>query len=71
MGSYAATEMWDRNVFRPTPFSETDACPALWDFVRWVSNISADTQAYYTEGPPPPPPVRRPPTLTLTLPLPR
>ena len=56
VGSYFATEMWDRDVFRPTQYATTGACPPLMDLVLFLRNATLDTQAYYVNALAPPPP---------------
>jgi len=56
VGSYFATEMWDRNVFRPTQYGEGGACPPLMDLVLFLRNATLDTQAYYIQPRALPPP---------------
>ena len=56
VGSYLATEIWDRTVFRPTQYGEGGACPPLMDLVLWLRNATLDTQAYYINPRALPPP---------------
>ena len=57
VGSYLATEIWDRNVFRPTQYAEGGACPPLTDLMLFLKNATLDTKAYYVEAVPPLPPL--------------